>query len=229
MGATVVQTAVAGWTVGSSTDRTVAFGSNVTAGNSVYVFAGNWTGPYTGCSDGVDGAYTHVGQSSQSGYDVDGWYIDDHTGGAVTVTCAGTVTYSWICIVEVSGADKTDSLDSFANAGHLNAPSGTDGIVGGSVTTTEVDQLIMSMTTNANGSTGTLSPGTGWTQLEEADTDSSGLAEYQIKAAIGSIQPTYSTSNNLWEWAILTVVVKSETLTPAEGQPQYPSTWLFHD
>ncbi len=183
MAAAFVQAASA--TFGSSAaQRSLAFGSNVTAGNFIVVaittfFSSTVTVTVT---DSQGQTYTQAGAYEGSGSNaISLWYIFNSLGGAVTVSYTpSTAAYSAIAIAEYSGMN-VGTVDATANFAETNNVFRTAAV------TSAVGDLVIGCyaqgTTNLSSCTGIGSATVRTSQLAGGSTDCIALAD---EIAVGS-------------------------------------------
>lgn len=185
----------------SGVSSTAAFGSNVTAGNTLILCA-QWFGTTATISSIVQSAGTATigtvtilndfAASSRSGASV---WIPVTGSGSLTLTMtlsagANQNLFGW----EVAGADGTAPIDAHTGQRVAVDSDGTDdppdGITSGAVTTTVNNCLILAF---ATGNSQTLVAGTGYTLQEAHNGTEGGYSEYiNDQGSAGSINGLFS-------------------------------------
>jgi len=104
----------------SSSARTAAFTSNVTAGNLIVVTVGTFNGTSATVTDSLSNSYTLAASASSK---AQVWYAQNITGGActVTVTPSGGDFVNFMAI-EYSGAKTSSVLDTTATGSNSVGP-----------------------------------------------------------------------------------------------------------
>lgn len=176
---------------GGFDSTTLAFNSNVTAGNLVGVCGANWNGTITGAiahSDTVGTSYSVVLGSSTGSTPNKVWiaYGIAAASGANTVTINPDVSnaFASYTIFEFSGVDSTP-LDA---TGTPNTGSGTS--ASSSVTAVAADNLVINCMSQGSGGNHALTSDTGggWSLLGEIESSSNAPhhGQYQIFSSSGS-------------------------------------------
>lgn len=151
----------------SGTTFTLAFGSDVTAGNLIVVaayFLGTADTPTV--ADTLSNTYTLVGSILRRGVTTTAslgvWYAKNITGGTCTVTVS-SVPSSFGCAVahEISGCDTTAPLDLYASQTQTDQGTGTDAVTSTAITPSQAGCYLFGVTQNQNGAVDGI--GTGWT------------------------------------------------------------------
>ena len=169
------------------TTGALAFLSNVTAGNLIVVAVSHYIGDANhtiSVTDSLSNTYqTDISGVGAGSYHVRLFYAMNIAGGANTVTVEVPDSSDlWFTITEISGAATTSALDISGTA------SGGTATPTVSITTTVADTILFGIF-NHEGSDRTLTPGAGFTQIEEQEGGSTvmpGLSEYQIVTSSGS-------------------------------------------
>lgn len=183
------QKAIADTGVVFGTTISVAFPSNVTAGNLICAQSGNDTssGHLTSSySDTLSNTYATVvvsANNTTAGQRIDASYAKNIAGGACTVTAnfSGSTLWRHIHVSEYSGLDTTAPLDQ-SSGGTGTGTSGSSG----SKTTTTNGQLIYGGSGN-----GLNTAGSGFTTLSTGSSYAN-MSEYQIQSSAGSIAATFT-------------------------------------
>jgi len=205
--------------LGGSQNPTMAFSSNVTAGNTIMGFIrwadntitlnsiddNNGNGTYTLLDNPTAQASNHVGAS---------YYVKNANGGATTVTyhfSASVPSGTNAILREVSGLDTTAPLDQHNITGIANPGTGTDVIVGTSVTTGANGEYIFGACRSKFGTASTA--GSAFTQRQATGGTAS---EDTIQSTAGSISVKFSTSVGD-DWLVSTMTFKVPAAAAGPG------------
>jgi AraC-like DNA-binding protein len=153
-------------TLSSADSQSVAFTSNATPGNNIFVFAQYYNGPVTATvSDTCNDQFSEIAGSpvaAGGGAGTAHWFIARNiNGGACTVTVSyrSTTGYGGIAIFEVSGVvGSTITLDKYASG------TGNSALASASITPTQASSFAIAQVWSGNG--GGFSLGGGWTTQE---------------------------------------------------------------
>lgn len=201
---TYVQDATAGDSA-SGTTVSVAFGSNVTAGNLIHVFvlfrdAGE--GSTNSITDSLGNTYTLIETVTRTNRIMPHYYAKNISGGACTVTLntPGSNQFRSLAVVEISGLDTTSPLDVFSSSVQETPTTTTDATVSGSATATAAGYMsACSMQVNDIGSGGPPAAGTGFTDDGTALPPvglNQGRLEHKTVSA-GSQEATFTAASNV--------------------------------
>lgn len=188
---------------------TVAFGSNVAAGNTiaVYVFANNTTVTFTSASDTLGNTYTQVDTVAGSSGKAFTLYAKNITGGACTVTVVLSAQNfnTWIAVNEFSGRDTSAPLDAHNMTANEDPGTATDALTSGTGTTT-VNGCDVFGATGEAGFASTVTVGTGFT-LRETTTDGR-RTETLVQSTAGSIAATFTTNTGAADYVTAMMAFK---------------------
>lgn len=157
---------------GSVASVSLAFTSNVTTGNHIYVSMrhGSTTVDLNPTvSDTRGNTYTLIGENFNSGEEayIAHWYAENISGGANTVTVSFSPNvndFIYLYVKESSGLATASSLDDHSTRIFFNTDTGTDATAGTAITTgTNNSQVFGVLFTG----TVTQTTGTGWTQRRD--------------------------------------------------------------
>ena len=203
----------------------VAFGANVTAGNTILVLvnSGQGVSPPTSMSvtDTRANTYTQdkTGAEPPSAPIDSRWYIFSApitTGGSCTVTAtptAGSHIRMEIVVFEVGGLDNASLLET-SNAG---TPTGTGTTMSaGSLTTSGGGFLLAALQSNGNYTTFT--PGSGWTGFGGSPIYLRRQLQYRITSAGGSYTAD-ATANASIAWGAIAVAYRDAAPPPGATAP----------
>lgn len=187
----------------------VAFSGNTTTGNMIVVTHGtvtNGANAVTGVTDSQGNTYVNAIVNVASASRVEIWYAKNITGGTtptVTMSFGGAGSRTNMTIHEVSGQNTTAPLDITSP---LNG-SGTPATVGPSSATTQNDEIVFSMVC-VNASSGTITAGSGYSNLIQQVNSTVGLSgvESKIISATGaqSDSMSYTGGGGSWRTALAT-------------------------
>lgn len=192
----------------------VAFGGNVTAGNTILVMVNCGQSPGLPTSmtvtDTRGNTYTQdkVGAEPASAPADSRWFIWSApitTGGSCTITAApttGNSTRMEIVVLEVGGLDNTSLLET-SNAG---TPTGTGTAMSAGTLTTAGGGFLLSAL-QSNGNYTTFTPGSGWTNIPGSPIYLRRQLEYRITSAGGSYTADATASASI-AWGALAVAYR---------------------
>jgi hypothetical protein len=201
----------------------LAFNSNVTAGNLLLVLVGNSTGglsaSYT-VTDTLGNTYVSLGQVE----DVSGGPTSDLLWCVSNGSGANTVSVSY-----TSGSGLALHVAEFSGVSYLDQNAASSDNTGtsadsGPVTTNVANELLI----GALCASGAPTVGSGWTLLSTQGATIRSSWEYQIVSSTGTYDATYtigSGKSGTPSWG-LRIATFSPTLPPASGKP-YAYAWLF--
>lgn len=199
--AALVQSATSYNTSGSSTS--LAFTSNVTAGNTIVVCT---LAPVTGSS--VTDSQGNVYSQAPSG---NIWYSLNAKGGATTVTVNFGTSPGWLPVI-LSEFTKASSGGGFDQSSYATGTSTTP--TGGSITPAVANELVVGYCTGGNNATA----GTGYTLIDNSTGDT---VEYGTHAGTSALQTLFALASSA-TWYIQTATFKplggtayTKTLTEA--------------
>lgn len=189
----------------SATTIVLAFTSNVTPGNSIYVALVQLSASATTatCSDSVDGAFPAALDSLAigSGGAEYQFALTPSAGGTITVTCtfSATSTFRGILIAEIGGTAGLDTAGTY-HSSHLTT-SGT-AMTSGTLTPSVANGLAIGAFIDGNVASLTTTPGSGFTDLfPTANTfwtfttgANHGDAAFQVYSTTASVPVTFTTS-----------------------------------
>ena len=188
--------------------KSVAYDSNVTAGNLLVVCIAT-AGNVTGVSGSLNGAFTKaIDEDDNSGPLIYGdiWYKENCSGGAETVSFTGGFdNFEHMAIFEYSGIATSTSLDKTSSA--IDVADETAFSSGSTATTAQADELLIGMV--GNDSTKTNTPDAGWTERYEGTANSRALSACErIVSSTGAYAHTGTLSGNS-NWVALIATFKA--------------------
>lgn len=206
----IVQGAVGGGYFSAS----IAFSSNVTAGNALIVVVHSVSGT-PALSDSLGTSYTHIVSATTDGFDVFAGAAP--SSGANTVSISGC-QYPDAAIAEVSGMESPASvLDAYGEY----SGTGSNSV---SVTTTNGNDITLIFVAN-NGSTDSYTAGTGWTIAAQGtpfDNDCIGSA---IPSTVGAQSYSWTIGNTAATHAIAVALKGNSTgQAGSEGDIYFDTT-----
>ena len=176
----------------------IAFASNNTAGNHIYVWGG-CGGAATSISvaDTLGNTYTQIEfLLDTSNQCMAHWYAQNILGGANTVTVTvPNKAYRRIQISERSGLATTGSLDVFTKQAQASPGTGTDGATSTAVTTTVANACVVGAYQDVGGTQTTITAGTNFTSRGTV-AGLVGATEDRNLAVAGSVSATFTLSVN---------------------------------
>jgi len=203
-------------TVSSGTTIALAYGSNVTAGSMLtcWIYANHGI---SGVADSRSQTFSSaVNVTDGATYSLANYYFLNTTGGAVTVTFAGAVTYASLQCAEYSGVATSAALDQATSNSQTDPGTGANAITSGSVVTTTAGQLILGWTSALVVGASTVSAGTGFTGRQNVSGDT--LFEDQVQGSAGSIATTFTTTSATADFITLISTFKAPA---AAGTPYF--------
>lgn len=190
-----------------------AFGSNVTAGNLIYVAVswdhsggGGGDEQLSSMADSLGNTYTQITNCHK--YDAGNtqvataYYAPAILGGANTVTATflGSRAFRRLVVVEYSGLLTVGPLD--ASGGQVQNPgpgTGTDALTSGSVTAGNNGELVVGQIMSTGGYAGTMSAGTSFTKrafFNNSGTSAEMAVEDRVLSLSGLVAATWTQTVN---------------------------------
>ncbi len=199
--ATLVQSNAVASSAPGNSSQSVAFPANVTAGDTIFVFAQYYGAATTGsASDSCGNTYQQIAGSPVVNNSGDRgaahWFMAKNvTGGACTVkvTYGSPTSYGGVAIFEVSGLGPNVTLDRFATG------SGVGTTASASMTTTHANSFVIGQVWSDGGGGAAL--GGSWTTQERTRFSTlyqSNMAGWQLMASAGAVSLATPVGNGPW-------------------------------
>lgn len=189
------------WASGTTFSASITTTSGNLLALSIHFLAGNSANAIVGVGDGTN-TYSLVDEYAAAVAGLNNhlrtYYAQNITGGALTLTVtlsSSSVSYAWINVDEVSGADTTAPLDQHVIQNQDSPGTGADAVTSGAVTTTANGEYVYGATLMASANP-TITAGTGFTQTYTTSPsfNADGTAERLIQTSAGSIAATFTIS-----------------------------------
>ena len=188
---TVVQDQSSTFDSGVASSWSIAFASNITAGNLIYCWGGS-NGDALGTipTDTLSHTYTLIRHTYDATNDQSHstWYAKNTSAGANTVTLAASYhgTNARMGVLEISGLDTTTPLDGTVEVGATDTTTnGTDAASGGTLVTGNASDFLVCAMQNldeADPGTLTISAGTSYTGNTPTGTHAGKMQTRQVSS-----------------------------------------------